>query len=118
MNPKRLVNVFFWAALGFVTGCGTLERVSMYADPETFHNQYTAFYPATDYDLVAISTGGRDWLAGGHGEPSRWEAAFVVPFHVLDIPISIATDTLCIPVDIVQAIERHREKTGASGLAK
>jgi hypothetical protein len=34
----------------------------------------------------------------------------VVPFHILDLPISLATDTLCLPWDIVVAIENPKEQ--------
>jgi uncharacterized protein YceK len=108
----RLVAIFVWAAVCFLTGCGTLARVGSYGDPSSLHSEFTAFYPATDYDLVAISTGGRDWLAGHHADTvSGWNLALVVPLHILDLPISLATDTLCLPWDIVVAIESHKEQT-------
>jgi hypothetical protein len=37
--------------------------------------------------------------------------ALVVPLHIVDLPISLATDTLCLPWDIVEAIESHKEQT-------
>ncbi len=83
----------------------------MYGDPESFHAQFTAFYPATAYDVVAISTGGRDWL-GGHpcaeATASGWDLGLVVPLHILDLPISLVTDTLCLPWDIVTAIKGRK----------
>ena len=97
-----------------LTGCGTLGRISMYADPETFHDEYTAFYPSTAYDVVAVGLGGIKWIAGDHETtPSGFDLGLVVPFHIVDIPISIATDTLCLPWDIVVAIESHKEQTNA-----
>ncbi len=108
VNPLRLVAISVAAALCFLTGCGTLARISMYADPESFHNRFTAFYPATDYDLVAISTGGRHWLAGhpqSEATASGWDLGLVVPLHILDLPISLVTDTLCLPWDTVTAIK-------------
>ncbi len=92
----------------------------MYADPGTFHDQFTAFYPATAYDAMAIGSGGRDWLAGHpeSGPHSVWdsglELGLVVPLHILDLPISFATDTLCLPWDIVVACESHKEQAGAN----
>ena len=35
----------------------------------------------------------------------------MVPLHIVDLPISLATDTLCLPWDIVEAIESHKEQT-------
>ena len=63
-----------------------------------------------DYDGVVIAQGGDAWLGDhGDGKPHGW----VVPFHILDLPISFATDTLCLPADItVRAIQRHKEKKG------
>ncbi len=88
----------------------------MYDDPGTFLRQFTAFYPATAYDVTAISTGGRDWL-GGHPEaeasPSGLDLGLVVPLHILDVPISAATDTLCLPWDIVEAIQSRKEQSSA-----
>ena len=112
MNAMRLVAIFVWAAVCFLTGCGTLARVGSYGDPSSLHSEFAAFYPATDYDLVAISSGGRDWLAGHHADTvSGWNLALVVPLHIVDLPISLATDTLCLPWDIVEAIESHKEQT-------
>jgi hypothetical protein len=37
----------------------------------------------------------------------------LVPLHILDVPISLATDTLCLPWDVVTAIESRKEKTNA-----
>ncbi len=114
---RQFVITICVAALGFLTGCGTFGRVSMYADPETFHAEYTAFYPATDYDLVAIRTGGRDWLAGhpeSEAAPSAWDLLLVVPFHILDLPISLATDTLCLPWDMATSIQTQKKETASA----
>src|ERR1019366_566923 len=64
MNAMRLVAIFVWAAVCFLTGCGTLARVGSYGDPSSLHSEFAAFYPATDYDLVAISSGGATGLPG------------------------------------------------------
>jgi uncharacterized protein YceK len=101
------------AAVCFLTGCGTLSRIGHCADPTTFHKEFTAFYPATDYDVVIICKAGRSspFVSGETSPGVGW--GLIVPFHTLDLPISLGTDTLCLPWDIVEAIERHKEQTHA-----
>ncbi len=116
MKPACLAAVFVWAALCFLTGCGTVARISSYGDPTAFHDEYTAFCPATAYDVVAIGTGGRKWVAGHpESEPtsSGWDLDLVVPLHIVDLPISVATDTLCLPWDLLVACESHKEQARA-----
>lgn len=96
-----------------VTGCGTVVT-------RTGGSSLANFYPATVYDGITIGTGGGIWAAGdcanGLGPVAGW--GLVVPLHVVDLPISIATDTLLLPIDAVRAGHENQAKAKVEGLDK
>ena len=107
MSPVRLVASLSCGALCFLTGCGTLARIAP-GPRGTLSDSLTPYYSSMDHDGVVIAQGGDDWLGShGDGKPCGW----VVPFHILDLPISFATDTLCLPADLTMlAIKKRQEK--------
>ena len=47
----------------------------------------------------------------GLGTTAGWFV--VVPLHMLDLPISVLTDTLCLPADIVRDNRKKRSATNS-----
>jgi uncharacterized protein YceK len=91
-------------AIIFLTGCGTIAtRVG--------GGGRDASYPATKADAYVISTGGGIYAAGdcnnGLGPVMGW--LVIVPLHIVDLPVSLVTDTICLPFDARRAI-RERER--------
>lgn len=98
---KRLVQVFLVACcLTAVTGCATIHvRGSRDGDGE--------FYPALNADRYAIK---QAWAkhygwTGGYRIPPLI-AAVITLFHIVDMPISLVTDTVSLPIDIKRYKER------------
>jgi len=84
-------------------GCGTLiTRIP--SAPSTC-------YPATRYDGYIIASGGGIYAYGdcdnGMGSILGWSV--VVPLHIVDLPISLITDTLLLPFDFRRSSVRNEE---------
>lgn len=78
----------FLALLAFsCVSCGTISARGMAP-------AYGKFYPATKWDLKGID----DVHSESNWFFSPW---LIVPFLIVDMPISLATDTLFLPVDTV-----------------
>jgi len=58
---------------------------------------WATYYPATVYDVAMVLDGGGIWAYGDCGNGAGTFAA--TSLHIIDTPISIATDTLCLPLD-------------------
>jgi uncharacterized protein YceK len=66
-----------------------------------------SYYPATSYDAEVISSGGAIFGEAGMGKAAGW--GLVVPLHVIDVPISLVTDTLLFPVDAIRVSKERKE---------
>ena len=101
----------FHIAIGLVailslTGCGTLvTRVGGGGRAD--------YYPATIADVSIISSGGGIYAYGdcnnGFGPVVGW--LVVVPLHLIDLPISIVIDTICLPYDAIRAQRENERKS-------
>ena len=94
MNAMRTV-LILGLVLSVVTGCGTFIARTPWREE---CGGLTRVYPATwvDYDL-AVRRGIVDHYETGSRVPERLGNVCV---GVLDTPISLVTDTLCLPVDL------------------
>jgi uncharacterized protein YceK len=104
MRASLLLTISGLAMLGFLTGCGTIIARTDTSD------QLGDFYKATKVDVFVMRTGG-DVYAGGHGSVPLSGTLVLVPFHVIDIPISLVTDTLCLPNDTVKHYRNEELKS-------
>lgn len=87
-----------------LTGCGTLiMRRDVIPDPGRFSDERT-IYPATLYDGAIIFTFAGFYAYGDCNNGCGWRRALTViwPLHILDLPVSLVTDTICLPYDIVK----------------
>jgi uncharacterized protein YceK len=76
-------------------GCGTFYRKS------TFYS--ASLYPATKFDLWNVASRGGVWYGeSDHVSFSRqlFCIGVVTPLFLLDLPISVATDTMMMPFDL------------------
>jgi len=90
---------------GITVGCGTFlgrEYPSFRAIDDC------PFYPATVSDAYYIYGGvGQFELERPTSEfPSRAASCVIVPLAIIDLPISIVTDTILFPVDLIREINR------------
>jgi uncharacterized protein YceK len=81
------------AGICFLTGCSTMVARGSNPKPESY-------YPATELDILAIGQGGGYWVKGdgGNTSSSMW-GIVAVPMLIVDIPISLVSDTLWLPFD-------------------
>ena len=102
-------------SLGIILGCLGLNGCGTFLMrdyPSCRPNQPELFsiYPATHYDGIIISQGGGIYSYGdcnnGLGPVLGWTV--VVPIHIIDLPISLVTDTVLFPIDVIRT--RQREK--------
>ena len=75
----------------YCAGCGTIIVRSGAA------HDVNRPYPATRVDAQVVSVWGEDHNSGDIGQEYL---RFAAPFFLLDFPVSIITDTLCLPWDL------------------
>ena len=89
-----------------LSGCGTVlmrEYPSLRADE-------FPYYPATCYDVSNIAEGGAFYTTD---RVIGW--LVIVPIHVIDLPISLVTDTLLFPADYIRETNKEENtQTNAS----
>ncbi len=107
-NIKKVLLVPVFIGILALTGCGTIfGRLD-----GSNRDNGSLYYPATTYDTLIVSSGGGVWAYGEGRNISGWQEAFgwglIVPFHVIDYPISIVTDTLLLPVDAMRTSKANR----------
>jgi uncharacterized protein YceK len=108
---KRTIQaVAAMAGLAGLSGCATIagrQFPSLRAEPSS-----TSYYPATVIDgyVLAMGTAGLTSTDHDNGEiPSRVLGLVMIPLGVIDLPISLVTDTLLLPFDLARApAERDR----------
>ena len=77
------------------TGCGTVATRAMRSE---FSDKFPAVYPATYCDVGLISAPCRSSFSGSAGKKA---GACIV--GIIDLPISVAVDTLLLPYDVITA---------------
>lgn len=101
MKMKHNMMLVLVVSIMALTGCGTLmsrQYPSCRPDPNY------PYYSATTWDVFTITTGGGLFvcpIGGGH-LPSYVPVMgwlVIVPLHVMDLPISLVTDTIFLPSD-------------------
>ena len=100
------------ALLAVAAGCGTIagrHYPSLRSEPPT------SYYPATAVDAYFVVMGTASLFSspsdrdGGHIPPPAW-GVMMIPFGILDLPISLITDTILLPLDLVRVpAERDRQ---------
>jgi uncharacterized protein YceK len=108
---KKLFSVMSLVGIALLlSGCST---VIMRANPE--NRGQLNYYPATRYDAFTIGTGGGMYSRGdcdnGVGPVVGW--LMVVPLHIVDLPISLVTDTVMLPFDMRRKAKKTKEGPGA-----
>lgn len=86
------------ACLSMTSGCGTIITRHY----PSCKSRWVAFYPASKYDALTIASGG---ILEGPDEGyiySIYGWLVLVPFHIIDLPISFLTDTILFPADIIR----------------
>jgi uncharacterized protein YceK len=79
--------------LGVLSGCATV----MVRDfPSCRPQRATSLYPATSVDATCIVTGGGNL----EGDTSLLGYIVLSPFWILDLPVSLVTDTILLPNDL------------------
>ena len=109
-NPESMKLLMRLIVIGFAvsaalmcSGCGTfVGRQYPSLRPEK-----SLFYPysATQADFYGIIVGGMTTVLGNEGRseiPPRWMGFVMVPFSLLDLPISLTTDTVLLPLDLAR----------------
>ncbi|MEI6564092.1 MAG: YceK/YidQ family lipoprotein [bacterium] len=94
-----------------LTGCGTI--VARNSHP-CGSNPY---YPATQWDVMTIRSGGGLFVGppgGSPGVPHVVGWLLIVPLHILDLPVSLATDTICLPSDCYYHAKFRRDAQRAA----
>jgi len=92
----------------FLSGCATA-----YMRSDLSGTQPNGLYPATKADFTGTyhyCSGNLDlfWSDATPSKPNLLEISFWVIFATIDLPISIVTDTLCLPWDLTK---RKKEKS-------
>lgn len=110
---KRMSLVVSTLSLCCLCGCGTLiTRIP--SEPSS------VCYPATRYDSYIIGSGGGIYAYGdcdnGLGPVLGWSV--VVPLHIVDLPISLVTDTILLPFDFKRSRIRAEEESREFPLLK
>jgi uncharacterized protein YceK len=104
----RIVLIAMFLTITF--GCGTFIGREY---PSLRAVDGSPFYPATLMDAYFIYGGVRQFERERPTSefPSRTASCFIVPLSILDLPISIATDTILFPVDLIREIKRPPPKS-------
>ena len=90
--------------IGMMTGCGTIGGRQY---PSLRPNPATSYYPATAYDADLVILGNAGLFSkpsdrdGGH-IPSPALGALMILSGFFDLPISLVTDTILFPLDLVR----------------
>jgi len=93
------------ASLSMASGCGT---IAMRHYPSC-QSRHFPCYPACRYDALTIASGGIVERPAADGYIySIYGWMVLVPFHIIDLPISFVTDTILLPADLI----RYDDKTG------
>ena len=90
---RSTINVALTGLAFLLASCGT---VITRAVPE--NRGHLDYYPATQYDAFMIRTGGGG-VDGRVADQGLGHSA-AIPLHMLDLPISVVTDTIMLPVDL------------------
>ena len=108
---KRIIQTAACAiAVTLLSGCATVVMRTDISGSET-----KGLYPATRADVTGTSRYLRNKLdpggawrgAGPSHHPNVLEKAIWVVFAAVDLPISLVTDTLCLPWDLNKRHERE-----------
>ena len=100
---KRIITLCVATILliGIGSGCGTIMGRS-YPSLRALPNCH--FYPATVVDAASIF--GATYQLFGDSQsselPSRGRSIAILPLSILDLPISVVTDTVLLPFDFVR----------------
>jgi uncharacterized protein YceK len=93
------------------SGCGTVVGRQY---PSLRPKETDSFYPATKCDLSFVVLGGKVIAWGNHGSsdvPPRSLGFVIVPLSLVDLPISLTTDTILLPLDLARwPAARRREE--------
>ena len=102
---KRLfTTIAVIAAIGIITGCGTIGGRQY---PSLRAEAGNTYYPATQIDgyMIRMGTAGLfssdSDRATGH-IPSRMYSLAMIPFSIIDLPVSLITDTVLLPADFAR----------------
>ena len=95
------------AAIGIISGCGTIggrQYPSLRAD------MGSPYYPATQLDTYMIRMGACGLFCSGAdrdtGEiPALAYLLGMIPLSVIDLPVSLITDTVLLPADFARRHE-------------
>ena len=92
------------AAIGMITGCGTIGGRQY---PSLRAEAGSTYYPATLLDTYMIQMGVGGLFSSeadrNTGEiPSRPYSLAMIPLSILDLPISLITDTVLLPADFAR----------------
>lgn len=113
MMKRAIQGVTVTALFAMAAGCGTIagrQYPSLRPEPST------SYYPATAIDayLVAMGTAGLfsspSDRSGGH-IPSPVLGIVMIPFGVVDLPISLVTDTILLPLDLARVPEEKARQS-------
>ncbi|AGF79467.1 putative periplasmic lipoprotein [Desulfocapsa sulfexigens DSM 10523] len=98
---RLLALTLILATITLTSGCSTiLERVT-YSEENRGQLNY---YPATQFDIFTIKSGGGLYCSPGPG------TLIVVPLSIIDLPISLVTDTIMLPADIARKNKIDKQK--------
>jgi len=84
-------------------GCST---VIVRDYPSCRSEGFTSVYPATAFDGFCIITGGGNL----EGKVSPAGYLLLSPFWLLDLPVSLVTDTVFLPSDLYRTIKKEPKK--------
>lgn len=114
MKSIRIISVLF--LLMYVTGCAS--TVCVLSRCNTIDAKVPPYYPATACDAaVAYSCLFKNSPSG----PSFdiWSGKFIwLPFALVDMPVSLVTDTVFLPYDVYRAYRPREEQWDDSALER
>ena len=92
------------AAIGMITGCGTIGGRQY---PSLRAEAGSTYYPATQIDAYMIRMGAAGLFSSNAdhdtGEiPSRPYSLAMIPLSIIDLPVSLITDTVLLPADFAR----------------
>ena len=108
LDERRMNRLFIVpaavAAIGMITGCGTIGGRQY---PSLRAEAGSTYYPATLLDTYMIQMGVGGLFSSeaerNTGEiPSRSYSLAMIPLSILDLPISLITDTVLLPADFAR----------------
>ena len=106
---KRLFTLAAIVGCLFLNGCGTI-LMRDYPSCRPTPDDIFSYYPATHYDGIIITEGGGIYSYGdcnnGLGPVLGWTV--VVPIHIIDLPISLVTDTVLLLLDMIHNKQRQK----------